>query len=299
MWIETDDIYKDRAERPDIFDLNYSDNLFLMKDKTKGIPIGETVCLKPKMYSVLSAGHDPKTLDDPDSEDPKKKHNIQKAKGVKKSVVKRELRYDKFLEYLRNKKLTRHDIYGLRSYDHQIYLERVNKIGLNPYDNKCWILLDGIRTLLREHWRIGLYKHLVASEISPKQAEERAIKAKLLKIYKMVDHKDIELAQVKVIKTALRKGRKYDNLAKNYRGYLKKLRAEKNPNDYIKTIAVKMFLNEEAYTLRLENYCKRYADNDLYTSLEELYKLYYQIAKEENCERSDDKIEQMLKAMAI
>ena len=47
----------------------------------------------------------------------------------------------------------------------------------------------------------------------------------------MVDHKDIELAQVKVIKTALRKGRKYDNLAKNYGDYLKKLRAEKNPND--------------------------------------------------------------------
>ena len=30
----------------------------------------------------------------------------------------------------------------------------------------------------------------------------------------MVNHKDIELAQVKVIKTALRKGKKYDNLAK-------------------------------------------------------------------------------------
>ncbi|CAG8741405.1 4921_t:CDS:1, partial [Dentiscutata heterogama] len=58
-------------------------------------------------------------------------------------------------------------------------------------------------------------------------------------------------------------GRKYDNLAKNYGDYLKKLQAEKNLNDYIKTIAVKMFSNEEAYTLRLENYRKRYADNDL------------------------------------
>jgi len=35
----------------------------------------------------------------------------------------------------------------------------------------------------------------------------------------MVDHKDTELAQVKVIKTALRKSRKYDNLAKNYGDY--------------------------------------------------------------------------------
>jgi hypothetical protein len=134
--IETEDIYKDRAERPDIFDLDYSGDLFLMKDETKGAPIDETVCLKPKMYSILPVGHDPKTPEDPDSEDPKKKHGIQKAKGVKKCVVKRELRHDKFLECLKTKKLTRHDMYGLRSYDHQIYLEKVNKIGLNPYDNK-------------------------------------------------------------------------------------------------------------------------------------------------------------------
>ncbi len=61
--IETEDIYKDRAERLDIFDLDYSGDLFLMKDETKGIPIGETVCLKPKMYSVLSTGHDSKTFE--------------------------------------------------------------------------------------------------------------------------------------------------------------------------------------------------------------------------------------------
>src|SRR5256884_9469040 len=115
----------------------------------------------------------------------------------------------------------------------------------------------------------------------------------------MVDHKDIELAQVKVIKTALRKSRKYDNLAKNYGDYLKKLRAEKDSNNYIKTLAVKMFPKKEVYTERLENYRKRYEDNDLYSSLEELYELYYHIAKEENRERSDDEIEQMLRAMAI
>ncbi|CAG8712890.1 12294_t:CDS:2 [Dentiscutata erythropus] len=153
--------------------------LFLMKNEPKGSSIDKAVCLKPKMYSILPVRHDPKTLNNPDSEDPKKKHGIQKAKGVKKCVVKRELRHDKFLECLRNKRLTRHDIYGLRSYDHQIYMERVNKIGLNPYDNKRWILLDRIRTLPYGHWRIGLYKRLVASEIVPEEAEERAMKARL------------------------------------------------------------------------------------------------------------------------
>ncbi|GES96028.1 hypothetical protein GLOIN_2v1875369 [Rhizophagus clarus] len=60
-----------------------------------------------------------------------------------------------------------------------------------------------------------------------------------------------------------------------------------------------MFPNEEAYTLRLENYRRRYVDNDLCASLEELYKLYYHIAKEENRERSDDEIEQMLRAIKL
>src|SRR5271168_2481795 len=64
MWIETEDIYKDRAERPDIFDLEKSGDLFLMKDEYNGEAIDQTVCLKPKMYSVLPVGHDlntPKT----------------------------------------------------------------------------------------------------------------------------------------------------------------------------------------------------------------------------------------------
>src|SRR4051794_10705159 len=44
MLIETEDIYKDQAERPDIFDLDYSGDLFLMKDEIKSRPIGESVC---------------------------------------------------------------------------------------------------------------------------------------------------------------------------------------------------------------------------------------------------------------
>ena len=195
MWIETEDIYKDRAERPDIFDLDYSGDLFLMKDETKGDPIGEAVCLKPKMYSVLPAGHDPNTpktdadfekeLEDEETrksqgiKDWQKKHGMQKAKGVKKCVVKRELRHDKFLKCLETQKLTRHDMYGLRSYDHQIYLERVNKIGLNPYDNKRWILLNGIRTLPYGHWRINAYKSMIKAGMSPELAERRAMVAQL------------------------------------------------------------------------------------------------------------------------
>ena len=81
--------------------------------------------------------------------------------------------------------------------------------------------------------------------------------------------------------------------------YLKTLQAEKNPDTYIKTIAVKMFPDEEAYNQRIETYRKRYGDSDLLKSLEELYILYYDIAKDENYERSEEKIEQMYSNMTI
>ena len=35
---------------------------------------------------------------------------------------------------------------------------------------------------------------------------------------------------------------------KNYENYLKKLQVEKNLNNYIKIVVVKIFFNEEAYT---------------------------------------------------
>ncbi|CAG8843293.1 29266_t:CDS:1, partial [Gigaspora margarita] len=109
----------------------------------------------------------------------------------------------------------------------------------------------------------------------------------------------IETVQIKVIKTALRKSKKYDNLAKNYYIYLKQLRAKKDPNAYIKAVAVKMFLDEEAFNQRIENYRKRYIDNELFTSLNELYIVYYKIAKEENCERSAEEVEQIFNNMSI
>ena len=65
-------------KKSDIFDFNYLDNLFLIKDEIKGSLIGKSVCLKLKMYSVLLAGHDLKTSNNSDSKDSKKKYGIQK-----------------------------------------------------------------------------------------------------------------------------------------------------------------------------------------------------------------------------
>ena len=88
--IETDDVYKDMEANKHLYDTSdypkehplYSNTnkkvLGKMKDKCAGTPIAECVCLRPKMYSILKADE----------------KNIKKAKGVKKSVVKKQIMHE-------------------------------------------------------------------------------------------------------------------------------------------------------------------------------------------------------------
>ena len=107
----------------------------------------------------------------------------------------------------------------------------------------------------------------------------------------MVYYTDLKNALTKVVKTALRK--KHDYLAKTYYSYLRILENEKNPDTYIRGLARRLIPNEDVYKERLEKYRRKYFDNDVYTSLEELYQIYYKIAEEENRERSEEEVEQM------
>jgi hypothetical protein len=42
----------------------------------------------------------------------------------------------------------------IKSYDHQLYNIIINKLGLSPFDDKRYILDDGINSLAYDHWRI-------------------------------------------------------------------------------------------------------------------------------------------------
>ena len=55
IWIETDDVYNNIKERPDIFDLEKSGDLFLMKDECNDETIDKVVCFKTKnVFSTSS-----------------------------------------------------------------------------------------------------------------------------------------------------------------------------------------------------------------------------------------------------
>ena len=70
------------------------------------------------------------------------------AKGIKKSVTKRKLRYANYKECLFEKRQTMASMNQIRSERHEIYSIKLNKIGLSPYDKTLYL---GMNTLAYGH----------------------------------------------------------------------------------------------------------------------------------------------------
>ena len=105
-----------------------------MKDEFKGKIISEFVGFKSKMYSLIAV----------DSEE------VKKAKGVNKNIVKK-IRHKEFAEVLFNKKMIRHKMKRIQSKLHRIGTYDVCKILLTCFDDKRYILDDGINSLAYSH----------------------------------------------------------------------------------------------------------------------------------------------------
>ena len=145
--IKTEDVYKDMGANADLYDTSdypkdhpqYSEEnkkvVGKMKDECAGRLIAEYVGLRPKMYSILEADGG----------------NIKKAKGVKKSVVKKNITHRQYKEALFGRKTYRHGMDVLRSEHHIIFGQHLNKISLSPFDSKRWIAKDGVETLAYGH----------------------------------------------------------------------------------------------------------------------------------------------------
>ena len=151
--IETEDFYKDiSGDVKNRFDTSdYPENhpskiptginkkmLGMFKDEAAGKIIKEFVGLRAKLYSFkMDEGGESK-----------------KCKGVKKQVVENSITHEDYKTCLRTGKeqLRKQNI--LRSYDHEVYTEEVNKIALSAQDDKRYILNDGVHTLAWGHHKI-------------------------------------------------------------------------------------------------------------------------------------------------
>ena len=151
--IQTEDFYKDiSGDVKDRFDTSdYPENhpsgiptginkkvLGMMKDEAGGKTIKEFVGLRAKLYSFV--------MDDGEE--------TKKCKGIKKQVVESSISHEDYKTCLLTGKeqLRKQNI--IRSYNHEVYTEEVNKVALSALDDKRYILKDGINTLAWGHYKI-------------------------------------------------------------------------------------------------------------------------------------------------
>ena len=100
----------------------------LMKDELGGKIITEFVTLRPKTYSFLT---------DDGKED-------KKAKGTKKCVIKKMIKFNDYKKCLLNGEIILKSQQSFASNKHDVYTEDVNKIALSNDDDKRIVLPDKI-----------------------------------------------------------------------------------------------------------------------------------------------------------
>ena len=99
-----------------------------MKDELGGKIITEFVALRPKTYAYIT---------DDCKED-------KKAKGSRKCVIKRELKFNNYKDCLLNDKVVLKSQQRFKSERQDVYTENTNKIALSRNDDKRLIVLDKI-----------------------------------------------------------------------------------------------------------------------------------------------------------
>ena len=78
------------------------------------------------------------------------------AKGIKKSVKDSFLTHKKYEEALFDNKITLAQMQMIRSKDHKLSTELVNKVALSKYDDKVWVLPNGYETRALFHYKNAL-----------------------------------------------------------------------------------------------------------------------------------------------
>ena len=101
-----------------------------MKDEFGGVIVIEFVGLKSKMYSM-------KKIDG-------KEYNTTKGVSI-------ATEFDKFKDVLFNEKNIRHKMKRIQSKKHKLGTYEIDKISLSCFDDKRYVLDDGIRTLAYFH----------------------------------------------------------------------------------------------------------------------------------------------------
>ena len=147
--IFTNDVYEDLKEDKDRFDfseypithplhdMTNKKVIGKMKDETNSVPVQEYVGLRPKLYSLIYGDTEKKA-----------------AKGVSKAVIKNKLRHELYRQCLFERQTQTESMNLFRTDKHQIYTVTLNKTTMSAYEDKRFLLSDGIHSYAYGHWRI-------------------------------------------------------------------------------------------------------------------------------------------------
>lgn len=148
----TDDIYNDIKADLHMFDTSNfeTDNIYNLPRVNKKVPgkfkfetgskiIAEFVGLRAKLYTFRLQSQDNECL--------------KKAKGIKASVV-NKLKFDDYLNCLNSNEILMCQMCVFRTIKHDVFVQKVNKIGLSASDDKRFIIPDTHDTLSWGHHRI-------------------------------------------------------------------------------------------------------------------------------------------------
>ena len=148
--IETVDAYKDFWTAKDMFDnSDYPENSLYycntnkkitgkFKDEACGIPITEFIGLKSKMYSYVK-----------DNE-----KGGRTAKGIKKNVIKNNIKHEDYKNTLINNEKMHHKMKTIRSQRHQLGSYEINKVSLSCFDDKRYNHDNGTSSYAYGHYKI-------------------------------------------------------------------------------------------------------------------------------------------------
>ena len=139
------DSFKDRLDTANFptdhpcFSLDNDRRIGYFKDECAAVQPLEFVGLRAKMYSLLMPeGHSDK----------------QTAKGVQRAYAKQNIKHMHFVECLNGEKIPKALYYNIRSNNHVLKTVLIMKESLSAYDDKRYILVDGIESLSYGHYKI-------------------------------------------------------------------------------------------------------------------------------------------------
>ena len=109
------------------------------KDKACDVPITEFVVgLKSKMYSYIKNNE----------------KSGKTAKGIKKNVIKNNIKHEDYKNTLINNEQMHHKMKTIRSQRHHLGSYEINKVLLSCFNDKCYIYDNGTSSYDYGHYRI-------------------------------------------------------------------------------------------------------------------------------------------------